>query len=58
MKSYNLGDTVKFYYNGEVCEGTVVKIDRDVYTVNFVYKETGKAPVNVMYDVTEIELLK
>lgn len=54
---YKVGDEVKFYYNGIVCKGIIISANRDVYTVNFAYKEEGKAPVNVTYDLTEIEIL-
>lgn len=54
----NIGDEVSFYYNGKLCKGTIVAIDHDIYTVSFIYKEEGKAPVSVLYDLTEIEILK
>lgn len=54
---YKIGDEIKFYYNGVLCSGVIVKADRDVYTVNFEYREPGKAPVNVTYDLTEIEII-
>jgi len=54
----NIGDEVSFYYNGKLCKGTIVASDHDIYTVSFTYKEEGKAPVNILYDLTEIEILK
>lgn len=54
---YKIGDEIKFYYEGTLCSGVIVKADRDVYTVNFEYREPGKAPVNVTYDLTEIEII-
>lgn len=54
----NIGDEVSFYYNGKMCKGTIVASDHDIYTVSFTYKEEGKAPVNILYDLTEIEILK
>lgn len=54
----NIGDEVSFYYNGKVCKGTIVASDHDIYTISFSYKEEGKAPVNILYDLTEIEILK
>lgn len=52
-----IGDEISFYYNGAICKGTIVAVDHDIYTVSFVYKEEGKAPVNILYDLTEIEIL-
>jgi hypothetical protein len=54
---YKVGDKVRFYYNGIVCNGIVMSADKEIYTVNFAYKESGKPPVDISYELTEIEIL-